>query len=165
MPTGETGPGAGATTPEQLDAIMLAVQALVGIAAQSVADVEDRVTLPQLRLLVLVSSRGTLNLNALAQAMGVHASNASRSCDRLVAAGLLRRAESPVDRRNLVLELTDDGRELIETIVERRRKTMAAVLQRVPENRRRGLVSAMRAFGQAAGERSAGDSWKLGWPR
>jgi DNA-binding MarR family transcriptional regulator len=163
MPTGDEGRVADAATAEQLDAIMLAVQALVGVAAQSVTEVEDRVTLPQLRVLVLVSSRGTLNLNALARAMGVHPSNASRSCDRLVAGGLLRRTESSVDRRNLVLELTDDGRELLGVLVAHRRAAIAKVLQQVPESRRRSLVSAMRIFGQAAGEGAAGESWKLGW--
>src|SRR5690348_15189152 len=73
---------------EEIDAIMLAVQALVGVAAQSVTEVEDRVTVPQLRVLVLVASRGTMNLNTLAETMGVHPSNASRACDRLVAGGL-----------------------------------------------------------------------------
>lgn len=149
----------------QIDAIMAALQALVGVAAQSVTEVEDRVTLPQLRVLVLIASRGTLNLNALAEAMGVHPSNASRSCDRLVAAGLLRRVESTLDRRHLVLELTDEGQALIETLVEHRREAIAQVLARVPESRRRALVNGMLAFGKAAGESPAGNAWKLGWHR
>lgn len=154
---------AGAATAEQVDAIMLAAQALVGVAAQSVTEVEDQVTLPQLRVLVLIASRGTLNLNALAQAMDIHPSNATRACDRLVAAGLLRRAESSIDRRNLVLELTDKGHRLIDALLEHRRQAIAVVLERVPESRRRALVGAMRSFGQAAGEAPADDAWKLGW--
>src|SRR5665647_150809 len=108
MGTRAQGTGTGTVTSEQVDAMMLALQALVGLAAQSVTQVEDRVTLPQLRILVLIASRGTMNLNALAEAMDIHPSNASRSCDRLVAAGLIRRTESSVDRRNLVLELTEE---------------------------------------------------------
>lgn len=153
------------TEAEQVDAIMLALQALVGIAAQSVSRVDDRVTMPQLRALVLIASRGTLNLNALATAMNVHPSNASRACDRLVAAGLLRRTESPLDRRNLVLELTEEGQAFIDTLVEQRRADIAAVLARVPQSRRRALVNAMRTFGEAAGESPAGHAWQLGWHR
>lgn len=144
--------------------MMLASQALVGITAQSVAEVEDLVTLPQLRVLMLISSRGTLNLNALAQAMNIHPSNATRACDRLVAAGFLHRGESSIDRRNLVLELTRPGRELIDSVVQRRRAAITAVLARVPDSRRRTLLAAMRSFGQAAGEAPAGSAWKLGWP-
>jgi DNA-binding MarR family transcriptional regulator len=151
-------------TAEQVDAVMLAAQALVGVTAQSVAEVEDLVTLLQLRVLVLVASRGPLNLQALATAMGIHPSNATRACDRLVAAGLLRRSESSVDRRNLVLILTADGQQLVDTMVQRRRLAIAGVLERVPVARRRSLVAAMRAFGVAAGEVPAGSAWKLGWP-
>ena len=49
---------------------------------------EDTVTLTQFRALVIIASRGPLHLAALADAMRVHPSNATRACDRLVAAGL-----------------------------------------------------------------------------
>lgn len=150
-------------TLEEVDAVMLAVQALVGIAAQSVVEVEDRVTLPQLRALVLVASQGPLNLSALAEAMGVHPSNASRACDRLVAAGLLRRTASALDRRNLALELTEEGQAMIDELVDNRRKAIARVLGAVPDSRRKALVNAMRTFGAAAGETPARTAWRLGW--
>jgi DNA-binding MarR family transcriptional regulator len=155
----------GAHEAAEVDAIMPALQTLVGVAAQSVTEVEDQVTLPQLRVLVLIASRGSMNLNALAHAMGVHPSNASRSCDRLVAAGLLRRTESPLDRRSLALGLTEQGQQLIDGLVERRREAIAAVLVRVPASRRRALVDAMLTFGSAAEESPAGSAWRLGWHR
>jgi len=58
---------------------MLAAHALAGITAQSVAEVEDQVTPPQLRVLVLIAGPGPLNLNTLARALGVHPSNATRA--------------------------------------------------------------------------------------
>jgi DNA-binding MarR family transcriptional regulator len=164
MSTGDNDAAPAGVTEEQVDAILLAAQALVGVTAQSVAEVEEVVTLPQLRVLMLVASRGALNLNALAQAMGVHPSNATRACDRLVAAGLLRRRESSVDRRNLVLSLTDSGQQLVDAMVQRRRRAIAGVLEQVPPARRRALAAAMRTFGLAAGEVPAGNAWKLGWP-
>lgn len=156
------GPVPGAAIGDQVDAVMVALQALVGLAAQSVTEVEDRVTLPQLRVLVLVASRGSMNLNALAEAMRIHPSNASRSCDRLVAAGLLQRSEFPHDRRNLVLDLTGEGRELIEVLMRRRRSAISTILERIPERRRRAVVNAMRTFAEAADE-DATSAWRLGW--
>ncbi|OFE15056.1 hypothetical protein BA895_07980 [Humibacillus sp. DSM 29435] len=150
---------------DQVHAVMIAAQALVGVAAQGVAEVEDRVTLPQLRVLMLVATRGGLNLGALAQAMGVHPSNASRACDRLVDAGLLRRTDSTLDRRNLMLDLTSKGHALIDELIEHRRAAIAAILGKMPESRRRTLASAMLSFAQAAGETHAESAWKLGWPR
>ena len=142
---------------------MIAAQALVGVAAQGLAEVEGRVTLPQFRVLVLVATRGGLNLGALAEAMGVHPSNASRACDRLVAAGLLQRAESSIDRRNLMLELTGDGHALIDEVLQHRRAAVITILEGLSESRRRSLTGAMRSFAQAAGEASVESAWKLGW--
>lgn len=150
-------------TSEQVDAVMFAAQALVGVAAQSVTEVEDRVTLPQLRVLMLIANRGGLNLNSLAKAMDVHPSNASRACDRLVAAGLLARTESTIDRRNLLLELTAEGQRLIDDLSDHRRDAITQVLSRMPDTRRRTLIGAMRSFGEAVGAEHPADAWKLGW--
>ena len=136
----------------------------MSIAAQSVADVEDQVTLPQLRILVLISSRGAVNLNVLAQLMGIHPSNATRACDRLVTAGFLSRTESPADRRRLVLELTDAGHALVDAVDAHRRTAIAAVLDRLPRTARADLEAAMTLFARAAGEASTEDAWQLGWP-
>jgi DNA-binding MarR family transcriptional regulator len=164
--TAKQGETAGSSvTDAQVYAVMLAAQALMGIAAQGVSEVGDRVTLPQLRVLMLVATRGGLNLGALAQAMGVHPSNASRACDRLVDAGLLARTESALDRRNLTLELTGDGQALIDELITRRRRAIAAILDGVPQSRRRTLANAMLVFAEAAGETHGESAWKLGWPR
>ena len=144
---------------------MVAAQALVGVAAQGIAQVEDRVTLPQFLVLMLVATRGGLNLGALAQAMGVHPSNASRACDRLVDAGLLARSESTLDRRNLMLELTPDGQALIDEVIDHRRNAIATILEGLPESRRRTLANAMLSFAEAAGEIHGDSAWKLGWAR
>src|SRR5690348_8270443 len=98
----------------QADAVMRAARVLVGVVARSVAEVEHLVSLPQLRVLVLVASRGQLNLGQVAEALGVHPSNATRTVDRLAVAGLLGRAEDPDDRRYLVLELTDAGHDVVQ---------------------------------------------------
>src|SRR5689334_23908448 len=86
---------------DDVEATMLAARALVGISAQSLADVDDVVTPPQLRVLVMIASRGPSNLGAVARSLGVHPSNATRACDRLVTAELLDRRDDPADRRNL----------------------------------------------------------------
>jgi len=133
------------------------------IRAQSVAAVEDEVTLPQLRLLVMVASRGTLNLGAVAAGLGVHPSNATRAVDRLVVAGLLDRSDDPTDRRHLLLEITDAGRALVWQVMSHRRTAVAAILDRMPASRRRSLVPALAAFALAGGEVPDTDVWSLGW--
>ena len=160
MPPDAEGPR---PTPDEVDAVMLAARVLVAVAAQSVASVEERVTLPQLRVLVMIASRGPQNLGSVAQALGVHPSNATRRCDKLVEAGLIHRSDDPADRRNLILQLTASGRELVQQMTEHRRATIEDVLGKIPATVRGDLVPALLAFAQAAGEVPSSEAWALGW--
>jgi len=150
-------------TPHEIDAVMFAARVFVAVAAQSVASVEDRVTLPQLRVLVMIASRGPQNLAAVAQALGVHPSNATRRCDKLVEAGLIHRSDDPADRRNLILRLTPSGRVLVQQMAEHRRGAIEDVLGKMPAALRGDLVPALLAFAQAAGEVPPSQAWALGW--
>jgi len=148
---------------DDVEATMLAARALVGISARSLAEVDDVVTPPQLRVLVMIASRGPLNLGAVARVLGVHASNATRACDRLVAAGLLDRQDDPADRRNLYLQLTAQGRALVDGVMDRRRRAIAEVLDRMPALQRTALVPVLESFAEAAGEPHDEHLWSLGW--
>src|SRR3954470_22338495 len=86
---------------DEVEAAMAATRVLVALSARSIAGLDGRITLPQFRVLVMVASTGPVNLGAVARALGVHPSNATRACDRLVTAGLLDRRDDPDDRRNL----------------------------------------------------------------
>lgn len=132
--------------------MLRASRALVGIAAASLAGLEESVTLPQFRVLVLVYTRGPLNLASVADALDVNPSNASRTCDRLIRAGLLDRRESAVDRRNVVLNLTPTGRRLVEKVNKRRRAAIERVLRKMSASDRRSLAEALAVFAAAAGE-------------
>lgn len=149
---------------DQIDAVLRASRALVGIAAASIADVEDLVTVPQLRVLVMVDTRGSLNLAAVAAGLDVNPSNASRTCDRLIKAGLLNRRDSPADRRNLTLTLTDAGRKLVDRVTKHRRTAIAGVLREMSAEDRDLLAGALEHFAAAAGEPSDDDALTLIWP-
>jgi len=148
---------------EQIDAVLRASRALVGIAAASIAAVDDNVTVPQWRVLVMVDTRGPLNLAAVAAGLNVNPSNASRICDRLIKAGLLDRKESPTDRRNITLTLTPDGRRLVTKVVRHRRREITRVLRGMTPDDRDLLATALDRFDDAAGEPTY-DAVALIWP-
>ena len=156
-------PGTTDPSDDEIAAVMLAARAIVAITAQSVAALDDQVTLPQLRVLVMIASRGPLNLAAVAHGLDVHSSTATRVCDKLVAAGMLHRSDNPDDRRNLVLELTPDGHRLVDSMNRNRRTAIKDVLGRMPPGRRQGLPPKLRSFAEAAGELPDTDTWALGW--
>jgi DNA-binding MarR family transcriptional regulator len=93
----------------------------------------------------------------------VHASNATRTCDKLVEAGLLHRSEDPADRRNLLLQLTQSGIQLVHTVTEHRRAAIGNILARMSARGRSNLVPALLAFAEAAGEIPPSRVWALGW--
>ncbi len=133
-------------------AVLTASRLLVAITARSLAAVEETVTLPQLRMLVVLSTQGSCKLVELAQALGVNPSTAMRMVDRLSASGLISRRTSPRSARELQIDLTDGGRALVDGVTERRRAEIAAVITKMPPDRRRELVTALRAFTDAGGE-------------
>jgi DNA-binding MarR family transcriptional regulator len=146
-----------------LDALLVASRTLVAISAPSIATVMDEVDLVQLRLLVVVASRGPCSLGGVAEAVGLHVSTASRTCDRLVAMGLLDRNASPADRRNLELTLTSEGEALVGRVMRGRRAALEPVLAKLTAKQQRRLATALRDFAEAAGEPSDRALWAMGW--
>jgi DNA-binding MarR family transcriptional regulator len=151
-------PGADGST----DAVLVASRALVGIAARSLAAIEDSVTLVQYRTLVLLASRGEMKVGALAGALGLHQSTATRLCDRLVGKGLVERSHPAESRREVFVALTSSGETLVRAVNTRRRAEITKVLDAMTPARRTVLVDAFSEFADAAGE-LPDDAWKLGW--
>lgn len=136
---------------------------MVAVVAQSLAEADVAITLPQWRALVVVDRHGPLNMSAMAQWMGVHPSNATRACEGLVRAGLLTRREDPADRRRQVLTLSDNGKQFVESLLEHRRQAIARVVDRVPAERRMRLSEAMRDFAEAVGDTAVTPDTAMRW--
>ncbi len=147
---------------EVVDAVLGASRVLVAVAARSLVGVDQDVTLPQFRALVVLACRGPLNPSALAEALGVHSSTGTRMCDRLVARGLITREVPPANRREVVIGLTDRGQRIVDAVTRRRRREITKIVGSVPKSQRASMVRALRAFGEAAGE-LPDEGWTLGW--
>lgn len=152
-------------TDELTTAVLRASRVLVAVAARSLAGVEDVVTVTQFRTLVVLSDRGGTTLRALAEALDVNASTAQRMVEKLVTAGLVSRRTGENDRRQVSIELTDQGRQVVERVTEQRRKQIARIVRRMPAESRAAFVAAVDAFGDAAEEPRPGpvDEVLWGW--
>lgn len=144
------------------DSLLVASRALVAVAARSLAGVDDLVTLPQYRALVVLASRGDRRVGDLAESLGVHRSSATRLCDRLVERKLIRRAVDSTNRREINISLTARGRSIVDRVTEVRRAEIAAIVRRIPSRLRDPAVAALVAFADAAGEPPS-EAWVLGW--
>lgn len=145
-----------------MDAVLAASRALVAVAARSLADHAEDVTLAQYRVLVELASRGPLRAADLAAALGVDRSTATRMCERLVRKRLVDRRRVSSDRRSVRLSLTPAGRQLVREVTQRRRAEIAKIVRRMPGEGRAPMLAALRAFADAAGELPAQD-WAMGW--
>jgi DNA-binding MarR family transcriptional regulator len=133
-------------------AVMTASRLLVAVSARSLAEVEERLTLPQFRMLVVLSTRGATKLVVLADLLQVAPSTAMRMVDRLIAAGLADRRTNPDNRRETLLQLTEEGRHTVAEVMTRRRQEIARIVERLDSRQRIALVEALTAFNEAGGE-------------
>ncbi|MEZ0357308.1 MarR family transcriptional regulator [Mycobacterium sp. ENV421] len=137
------------------DALLTASRLLVAMSARSIAEVDETITIPQFRTLVILSTRPPVNLATLAGLLDVAPSTTGRMVDRLVTAGLIDRQPHPESRRELVVELTARGREVVKAVTAHRRDEIAEVVGKMPPRERQGLVRALTAFTDAGGETAA----------
>ncbi|MBS0360642.1 MAG: MarR family transcriptional regulator, partial [Proteobacteria bacterium] len=101
------------------------------------------------RVLGVLERFGASKMTELASFTAMERTTLTRVGDQLVAAGLVTRASEPRDRRQVILSLTDEGREtharamgmvlslnqvLLDRVPERERRSAARVLIRVVEN-------------------------------
>jgi DNA-binding MarR family transcriptional regulator len=144
------------------DAVLTASRVLVAVAARSLAAHEGEISLQQYRALVVLASRGPQRPVDLAQALGVDPSTATRLCDRLVRKRFILRRRQGDDRREVRLDLAAGGRRLVDSVTASRRAEIERIIDAVPLERRRSLVEAFVAFGQAAGELPDAE-WRRSW--
>jgi DNA-binding MarR family transcriptional regulator len=137
------------------DALLTASRLLVAISAHSIALVDENITIPQFRTLVILSNRGPINLATLATLLGVQPSATGRMVDRLVSAGLIDRLPHPTSRRELLAALTKRGRDVVRQVTAHRRTEIARIVEKMPPAERHGLVRALTAFTIAGGEPDA----------
>jgi Transcriptional regulators len=150
---------------EAVDAAIAAANVLMGVAARSVQKVEDEVNSLQLRVLMLIELDGPQSPGAIATELGVHPSNATRTCDKLVQADLISRGEDPQDRRFIRLELTRRGTALVERVIADRREALAGILRKLSGTQLDQVVVGLQVFADAAGVEPARDGrFTLGSP-
>ena len=145
-----------------VDAVLSASRVLVAVAARSLSDIAEEVTLTQYRTLVVLASRGPQNLVGLAEAVAVTPATATRMCDRLVRKKLIVRQSEQDDRRQVRLALTKKGLKLVGAVTDRRRREIEAILRTIAPEEQTVLVQALSQFAAAAGEVPEQD-WSTGW--
>jgi DNA-binding MarR family transcriptional regulator len=119
---------------------------LTGVVARTLRTVDESISVPQLRVLVMLRYSGPMNLSAIADGLAVNASNASRTCDKLVGAGLVDRTDDPHDRRHLSVSLTARGRRVVDSLMAEREAMLDEIVARLPVAQQRRIARGLEAF-------------------
>lgn len=136
-------------------ALELMTRALVGLTLQSLQVLGTEVSLPQFRLLLVLSALGRVPSSRLAAELGMTASSVTRLADRLEAAGLAARGADPRSRSIVTLEVTAAGLDLVARAVERRHELLAAVLAKMDPAERAAAAHLARRFAELADDAAA----------
>lgn len=134
------------------DAILTTSRLLVGASARSFATIDESITIPQFRMLVVLYTLGPLKPSAVATILQVNPSNATRMFQRLRAAKLVQRRVNPTNRREVILRLTKAGAQTVNDVTKQRYRHIADIVERMPLRHRSSLVEALEAFNAAGGE-------------
>jgi len=86
-------------------------------------------TMPQIKALYLVVSRGPATGASLAKGLGAGLPSVTRLVDRLLERGLVTREEDPHDRRVTHTVPTDAGKRVIENLLSYRREYLGAAIR------------------------------------
>jgi len=137
---------------EVVGALLALSRVLVAETARSLSGLDEDVTLPQFRTLVVLVSRGPQRVADLAHELAVTSSTAVRMCNRLVRKGLVARQERPDDRRVAWITLTAAGRDLVGEATRRRRERLAELVAELTMTRPLAFASVLNAMVEGAGE-------------
>jgi DNA-binding MarR family transcriptional regulator len=99
-----------------------------------------------LNVLVALEADGPLTMSRLAEILELALPNATGIVTRMEEHGLVSRGRDETDRRLVLVQLTESGRQLVEERAFMRRAHLIRILAAMPATRRDELVRALGAF-------------------
>lgn len=135
---------------EEVSAFQVATRDLVGVALRSLALLGSEVSLPQFRMLAVLSELGRCPSTKVAHALQLGASSVTRMGDRLEASGYVVRGTDPRSRSVVTLELSERGRQLVEQVMDWRHAELIRILAGMDPAERAATASGLRRFHESA---------------
>ncbi len=136
--------------------LMDLAQGLVALALRSLDAARSTVNLAQFRALRVLDEQGPCTSGRLATALQVHPSTVTRLGDRLLAAGYVTRTVRPDNRREVVLDITRAGRQVVDAVLTFRVRELEAVVAQLPPAAAERLREVLPALVAAQHRQEAG---------
>ena len=136
-------PRAAARRPRDVDDLVELSRLLVSVAYRSLEVPAKPLPLPQFRALTVLARQGPCSAGGLAESLDQVGSTVTRICDKLVAAGLVTRQNRPDNRREVEVAITDEGRRLVDQVLDARATELEQLLGRMPKPSRAALAKVL----------------------
>jgi DNA-binding MarR family transcriptional regulator len=111
---------------------------------------ETGLSFSHINILMRLFHSGSCGVSEIGEQMGISNAAASQTVDRLVHLGLIKRTEDPQDRRAKCLELTPEGRSLIEQGINARGKWVENLTDQLNSDEQQLITSALTLLTEAA---------------
>jgi len=118
---------------------------------------EDRITdccglsMAQCHAVVELGRRNNVSLGSLAQSLNLENSTVSRTVNNLVNGSLAERTEDSSDRRYVAITLTEDGRQVYESIENGMNEFFDRIMKRIPEEKQDMVIDSLQILLEAIG--------------
>ena len=138
--------------PERLQGTIDALLVLMPVLTRRIAAMAyecplgNRPTLPQVRVMTVVSARGKATVSAIADALELSRPATSEMIDRMVEIGYVSREANSADRRQVLISLTAPAAETMDGIVAQRRALLLESLGDLSDDELAGFLKGMRGF-------------------
>ena len=107
---------------------------------------EQKLTSPQFGVLEILHKSGSLSLKKISDEMMVTGANITCVVDNLEKEGFVKRTHSKEDRRVILADLTDSGRDKIESILPEYYKNISAMVSSLSENEQTAIINLLDKF-------------------
>ena len=112
----------------------------------------DGLTATQIGVLEGILHLGPMTQRELGRKVLTSAGNMTDVIDKLAARGLVQRTRAKLDRRSVIVDLTTDGRALIEAVFPQHARDIAAAMSGLDQAELETLEVLLRKLGVAAAE-------------
>lgn len=140
------------------DQIRASIGELAGILARvsmtQMKDLMNEASLShsQMFALMQISHQGNCGVSQIAGHLGTTDAASSQLVQRLVNLDLVERLESQEDRREKKISLTPRGKELVDRMVENRRKMIEELIRALPDDKQSMMIEAIGLLVKSAHE-------------
>ncbi|MBY0549634.1 MAG: MarR family transcriptional regulator [Candidatus Obscuribacterales bacterium] len=104
-------------------------------------------------VLELLLHKGAAPINVFGEKLSLASGSITAAIDRLERRNLVRRIPSATDRRAKLVDLTEEGRQLIETAFEAHRNHMSYAVEGLTESESSQLLALLKKLGKSAQQR------------